>query len=272
MPELPEVETVLRALKPHVVGNTIAGARVLFPTLRLPLPHNMEELLSSRLIVGIKRRAKYLMFELDGELTMLVHLGMTGRLTIGRADYLPIKHDHVIIYLNDSAMVYNDPRRFGMIDLIETYKMLEHKLLCNLGPEPLESDFTAEYLAQALKNRQIPIKTAIMDGKILVGVGNIYASEALFMTSISPERKAGSLSSSECGRLAASIKKVLQDAIDSGGSSIRDFVSIDSNKGYFQHHFAVYGKGGKPCQVCLGAITKIYQSGRATFFCPNCQV
>lgn len=272
MPELPEVETVLQALKPHVVGSTIAKASVLFPVLRLPLPHNMTELLASKLIINIKRRAKYIMFELEGGLTLLVHLGMTGRLTVANLDYLPVKHDHVIISLNDKMLVYNDPRRFGLIDIIETNKIHEHKLLCNLGPEPLESEFTAEYLSEVLKNRQIFIKAAIMDGKLLVGVGNIYASEALFMAGISPKRKANTLHLQDCEKLVSSIKKVLHAAINSGGSSIRDFVSTDGNKGHFQHHFAVYGKGGKECQICFKPIVKIYQSGRATFFCPNCQL
>lgn len=271
MPELPEVETVLRALGPHITGSTITTAQILFPVLRAPLPQDIIELISSRQIMEIKRRAKYLLFELSG-ITMVVHLGMTGRLTIAAKPYTPVKHDHVMIYLDDKILVYNDPRRFGLIDLIPTPQVPGHKLLRSLGPEPLGEDFTAEYLAVALETRKMPIKTVIMDNKILVGVGNIYASEALFLAEIAPARKANSLSELERNRLVMAIKKVLQEAIESGGSSIRDFVSIDNNKGHFQHHFVVYGKAGSSCQRCSHIILKIYQSGRATFFCQHCQL
>lgn len=271
MPELPEVETVMRALEPHVMGSTIVAAKVLSPALRISLPQDMEKTISSREIVSIKRRARYLLFELSNGLTMVVHLGMTGRLTIAVKSYIPVKHDHVILYLDDRALVYNDPRRFGLIDLIETNKILSHKLFANLGLEPFDKDFTANYLKEKLKIRQIPIKGAIMDNKTLVGVGNIYASEALFLASISPLRKANDLSLLECERLVSAIKIVLQNAIDSGGSSIRDFVSIDNNKGYFQHNFAVYGRAGSNCRKCSAVIVKIYQGGRATFFCRRCQ-
>jgi formamidopyrimidine-DNA glycosylase len=272
MPELPEVETVLRALKPPIIGNTIAAVKVLSRSLRIPIPKLMHETLSSKSIIDIKRRAKYLLFELSSGLTMVVHLGMTGRITTAPTSYTCIKHDHVIIHLSDKVLVYNDPRRFGMIDIVETHQLMQHKLFASLGPEPLESSFTGKYLAKILKARKLPIKMALMDNKILVGVGNIYASEALFLASISPIRKGGDLSEDECAKLAASIKRVLNDAIASGGSSIRDFVSIENNKGYFQHHFAVYGKGGKPCSVCASVIIKTYQGGRATFFCEACQL
>jgi len=271
MPELPEVETVMRALEPHVKGSIIASAKVLSPALRIPLLQDMEKTISSQEIISIKRRAKYLLFELSSSLTMVVHLGMTGKLTIVAKSHTPVKHDHVIIYLNDRALVYNDPRRFGLIDLIKTNELLSHKLFANLGPEPFDKDFTACYLQEKLKARRVPIKVAIMDNKVLVGVGNIYASEALFLAGLSPLRKANDLSLPECERLVAAIKRVLQDAIDSGGSSIRDFVSIDNNKGYFQHNFALYGKAGGNCRNCFASIVKIYQGGRATFFCSRCQ-
>ncbi len=173
--------------------------------------------------------------------------------------------------MDDRALVYNDPRRFGLIALIETNTILSHKFFVNLGIEPFDKDFTPNYLKEKLKARQIPIKVTIMDNKVLVGVGNIYASEALFLANISPLRKANDLSLPEYERLVVAIKTVLQDAIDSGGSSIRDFMSIDNNEGYFQHNFAVYGRVGGSCRRCSVAIVKIYHGGRMTFFCPRCQ-
>lgn len=272
MPELPEVETVRRELEPHVTGNTISSAKILSPSLRSPLPQDMSELLTDKNIVSITRRAKYLLFMIDCGLTMVVHLGMTGRLSIVTKSYIPVKHDHVILFLNEKALVYNDPRRFGLIELTKTDEINCHRLFAHLGLEPLTKNFTENYLQAKLQKRKTPIKVAIMDNVVIVGVGNIYASESLFLAAISPLRGANDLSLVELKKLVAAIKQVLQEAIESGGSSIRDFVSIDNNKGYFQHNFAVYGKAGNDCRRCGGAISKIYQGGRATFFCAGCQV
>lgn len=271
MPELPEVETIIRALEPHIKRSTIMSAKVLTPALRIPIPQDIEKLIFSKEIVSIERRAKYLLFHLSGDLTMVIHLGMTGKLTVITKSYIPVKHDHLILYFGSCALVYNDPRRFGLIDLVKTNEVLSHKLFVSLGVEPLSQGFTAKYLQEKLKTRQVPIKVAIMDNMILVGVGNIYANESLHLAALSPLKKANDLSLSECDRLVASIKTVLQDAIKAGGSSIKDFVSIDKVLGRFQHHFAVYGRAGKDCLKCSTAITKIYQSGRSTYFCTGCQ-
>jgi formamidopyrimidine-DNA glycosylase len=272
MPELPEVETVRRALEPFITGSTIMLAEVLSATLRTPLPQDIEKDISFRRIISVQRRAKYLLFELNGGVTIVIHLGMTGRLILETKSYTPIKHDHFILRLdNNKAIVYNDPRRFGLINLIKTDQLSSHKLFINLGPEPLSQDFTVKYLKDALKAKKTSIKMAIMDSRVLVGVGNIYANEILFLARISPIRRVNDLNLSELEKIVRATKTILKNAIDSGGSSIRDFLSIDSKKGGFQNNFAVYSKVGQVCQKCSATIVKIYQGGRSTFFCPKCQ-
>ncbi len=278
MPELPEVETTMRGLAKIMSGQVIAAATVRRADLRWPLPKNMAQKLTGRRIAGLSRRAKYILMQLDKNETWIIHLGMSGRMAVIGADQYakPQKHDHVLVSIKRGAHIaFNDPRRFGMMDLTATDKIADYKLFKTLGFEPLEKYFTGKALFEKLRfKKKIAVKLAIMDQRVVVGVGNIYASESLYYAGIDPRRKASSLTSAECADLVKAIKKVLQKAIKAGGSSLRDYVQSDGNLGNFQNEFAVYDRAGKYCpkRACKGVIEKFTQGGRSTYYCPECQL
>ncbi|WP_425044350.1 bifunctional DNA-formamidopyrimidine glycosylase/DNA-(apurinic or apyrimidinic site) lyase [Primorskyibacter sp. S87] len=282
MPELPEVETVRRGLAPAMEGERIAKADVNRPDLRWPFPDRMAERLTGARVLRLRRRSKYILAELDTGETLLIHLGMSGRMTVSGDplgqfvhDHPPKqKHDHVVFHMENGARVtFNDPRRFGAMDLLETERANDHKLISVLGPEPLGNDFHEPHLTAALKNRNTPIKAALLDQGIVAGLGNIYVCETLFRAGISPRRKSGKISSVRVAALVPIIRQVLNEAIEAGGSSLRDFRQADGELGYFQHNFDVYGREGDPCRNpdCHGTVTRIVQSGRSSFYCPQCQ-
>lgn len=272
MPELPEVETVRAGLSQAVCGKTIASVRLRRADLRFSFPERFAETLAGRRISAIHRRAKYLLFELDGGVTLLAHLGMTGRfISMGKLPQSFAPHDHVVLTFTDSSgLIYNDARRFGIMDICETRGLKAHPLLAHLGPEPLDKAFNATYLRHALSKRKAPVKQALMDQELVVGVGNIYASEALFKAGVDP-RISGAKAAPEAAKIASAIRAVLKAALASGGSSLRNFVDVNGETGYFQHAFAVYGRAKKPCFTCGTEIHTLRQGGRSTFFCPGCQ-
>ena len=266
MPELPEVETVRTGLASSWTGKRVDGLELRREGLRFPFPDDLENRLVGTRIVKVRRRAKYLLIDLDSGDVLLSHLGMSGRWTLDSSDSEG-KHDHVVVHLDDGTMsVYNDPRRFGMLDI---YDGESHKLLDHLGPEPLE-EWSGNDLFQKLKNRKSPIKICILDQKVVVGVGNIYACEALNRSGISPTKLANKLKKKECDRLVTEIKIVLSEAIQAGGSTLRDFKAADGSQGYFPHQFKVYDREGEPCE-CGGTIERLVQGGRSTFWCRSCQ-
>ena len=282
MPELPEVETVRRGLIPAMEGARIKRAEVRRDGLRWPFPENMAKRLSGRLVQQLGRRSKYLLADLDSGETLLIHLGMSGRILVsGKShamfhhDQTPLdKHDHVVLHMDNGIRItFNDARRFGMMDMWPTAEIENHPLLAKLGPEPLSNQFNSAYLAARLKRRGTPIKTALLDQKIVAGLGNIYVCEILHRTGISPRRKASNLSSHQLDSLIPAIRSVLEEAIAAGGSSLRDHRQTNGDLGYFQHSFRAYGREGKPCpnSGCKGEIMRITQSGRSSFFCPQCQ-
>jgi formamidopyrimidine-DNA glycosylase len=271
MPELPEVETVVTQLRPSLIAQTINSVQLSKKKLRLPYPIDFEELVSGCIVTNVQRRAKYILITLSNNKTIVIHLGMSGILLCADEPFVA-KHSHAFFTLgNQKILTYHDPRRFGLITLIENANINIHPLFKNLGEEPLTSEFNGDFLSKHLANKKQPIKTSIMDAAIVVGVGNIYASESLFMASINPLRPANSLSIEECNKLATAIKKVLQAAIASGGSSLRDYTTPSGASGYFQHKFMVYGRQTNTCYTCHDKIIKIIQAGRSTFFCPTCQ-
>ena len=268
MPELPEVETVRRGLL-ELVGKEILAVELNRPDLRFPFPDDMDSI-AGRKIMDIDRRAKYLLIRLEGDLTWLAHLGMTGR--FGRV--LEGKHDHVVIdFVDGTRLVYTDPRRFGIMDLIHGDN--EHKLLSHLGPEPLGTGWSGKLLHKALRGRNVSIKSALLDQKIVVGIGNIYASEILFRAGVSPKRLAKNVSEKMANRIYDETQIVLMTAIEAGGSTLKDgqFKQIDGNLGYFPHEFAVYDREDEICTSveCSNIIKRMVQSGRSTFFCSRCQ-
>lgn len=282
MPELPEVETVRRGLAPVMEGHVIARASVNRPDLRWPFPPRMAERLTGRRVQALRRRSKYILADLDSGETLLIHLGMSGRMLVS-GDPLgvfvhdhpaPEKHDHVVLEMETGARItFNDPRRFGAMDLMDTATAEAHKLLAALGPEPLGNDFNEPHLVAALHGRNTPIKAALLDQHIVAGLGNIYVCEALYRARIHPGRKAGRISARRVAALVPIIREVLADAISAGGSSLRDFRQADGELGYFQHSFDVYGREGHPCRTpgCEAQIKRIVQSGRSSFYCPSCQ-
>ncbi|TRD22374.1 bifunctional DNA-formamidopyrimidine glycosylase/DNA-(apurinic or apyrimidinic site) lyase [Palleronia caenipelagi] len=282
MPELPEVETVRRGLEPAMTGNRITRAEVRRPDLRWPFPPRMAERLTGAGILRLGRRSKYLLIDLDTGETLIVHLGMSGRMQVDTAPTaefvhshgaLPA-HDHVVLHLDSGATVtFNDPRRFGAMDLTPTAAIDDHWLLAKLGPEPLGNQFDETYLTAAFAGRRSPVKTALLDQRIVAGLGNIYVCEALHRAGISPLRKAGHISKARLRRLVPEIRETLAEAIEAGGSSLRDYRQADGALGYFQHNFRVYGREDAPCPSpgCDGTIRRITQSGRSSFYCPQCQ-
>ncbi|MDB4078060.1 bifunctional DNA-formamidopyrimidine glycosylase/DNA-(apurinic or apyrimidinic site) lyase [Amylibacter sp.] len=288
MPELPEVETVLRGLEPVMVGQKIRNAEIRRPDLRWPFPKNMSERLTGVTILRFHRRSKYILCDLNSGETLLIHLGMSGRMTIsnvknGTEDLLanfhyrhplPAKHDHVILDMMDGTRIsFNDTRRFGAMDLIETNNLFNHKLIKSLGPEPLGNEFNSPYLHSKLKDKTTPIKSALLDQRIVSGLGNIYVCESLWRAGINPKRLSGKVSRKKIDLLVPIIRDVLREAISAGGSSLKDHRQTNGDLGYFQHSFAVYGREGKKCNSanCSELVKRIIQSSRSSFYCAKCQ-
>lgn len=295
MPELPEVETVRRGLQPAMQGAVIARVETRRPDLRFPLPEDFAARLTGRRVDSLDRRGKYLIARLSSGESLIMHLGMSGRFTVEAAaarrpggfalaqDCDP-KHDHVVFHLEGAGgansgqnrkgrarVTYNDPRRFGFMDIVAAGDLETCRHFKGMGPEPLGNGFSPAGLSAALKGKAAPIKAALLDQQIVAGLGNIYVCEALFRAGVSPRRKAGSVAGKRSARLHAEIVAVLKDAIEAGGSTLRDFAAADGALGYFQHRFDVYGREGEPCRRCAGPVRRLVQAGRSTFFCPSCQ-
>jgi len=275
MPELPEVETTRRGLAPHLVGRRLESVRVREPRLRWPIPPDFSQLLTGATLTDLRRRAKYLLFDLatpnGGSGTLIAHLGMSGSLRLLPPDTPLLTHDHVqFAFAGAPELRLNDPRRFGSLHFTSE-PAADHFLLAELGPEPLDPVFDGAYLFARSRGRRAPIKTFIMDAHVVVGVGNIYAAEALFRAGIRPSRPAGRIAAARYDLLAAAIRAVLEEALTMGGTTLRDFVASDGRPGYFKQSLAVYGRGGEPCQRCGGKLKGARLGQRATVFCPTCQ-
>jgi formamidopyrimidine-DNA glycosylase len=299
MPELPEVETVRLGLAPAMEGHVLTDVETRRGNLRIPFPPDFVGRTKGRKVKALRRRAKYLLADLDSGETLVIHLGMSGRMSVyaegkqrklGNYVYNPApdgagsgKHDHVVFETDAPArIVFNDHRRFGLMTLVDTQHLEDDKLFKGMGIEPLSPRFNAAYLAKQLEGKKTPIKSALLDQRLVAGLGNIYVCEALFRSGISPKRLAGSIKKERIAPLVAAIKKVLKDAIAAGGSTLRDHAQATGDPGSFQHHFLVYGREGKPCKSasnseghkkkgCAGTVKRIVQSGRSTFYCPRCQ-
>lgn len=286
MPELPEVETVRKGLAPVMEGRLIERAENRRPDLRFPFPDRFSERLTGIRVERLDRRAKYLLFRLESGETLLAHLGMSGRFTIqletqvekpGSFAHAPgtsEKHDHVVFGMEGGAnIVFNDPRRFGFMTLFPTDHEAAVPFLAGLGPEPNSNEFSGPFLQARLKGKKAPLKAALLDQRVVAGLGNIYVCEALHRAGLSPRRLAGTLGPQRAERLALAVRQMIEEAIAVGGSSLKDFASADGELGYFQHTFRAYGREGQVCVTagCGGVIQRIVQSGRSTFFCPTCQ-
>ena len=270
MPELPEVETTRRGIESSVVGHVIQKLIVREPRLRWRVPRNLADLADGQRVQQLRRRAKYLVFDLEHG-SMILHLGMSGSLRVLPRETPVLTHDHVDLVMDTGLVVrFNDPRRFGCL-LWTDQDPLTHRLLKSLAPEPLSDEFNGEYLAKAAKGRSVAIKQLIMNGQVVVGVGNIYASEALFRAGIRPKRSAGRLKRPEFDALVKSIKDVLQDAIRAGGTTLRDYINPEGMPGYFRQKLFVYERTKDPCRVCKTPIKHFVQGQRSTYFCPTCQ-
>ncbi|MGB7404990.1 MAG: bifunctional DNA-formamidopyrimidine glycosylase/DNA-(apurinic or apyrimidinic site) lyase [Pacificimonas sp.] len=269
MPELPEVETTMRGVAPLLEGERLTAVEVRRTDLRWPIADDFRQRLQGAVVTSVGRRAKYGLIETDRGDTVILHLGMSGRLRLNPD--MDETHDHVLFATAASRIALNDPRRFGSLHIIETERLAEHKLMAALGPEPLGPDFTATHLRSVTKTSGSPIKSLLLDGKRVAGLGNIYVCEALFDAGVRPTRKGRRLTGRETERLARAIPPVLERAIAAGGSSLRDYAQPSGELGYFQHDFRVYGREGEPCVDCAGVVKRIVQSGRSSFYCPNCQ-
>jgi formamidopyrimidine-DNA glycosylase len=270
MPELPEVETTKQGIKPHLEGNIIREVTVRNASLRMPVPKNLHALCAGKKIIAVTRRAKYILIELS-QGYLLIHLGMSGHLRIVPGNSAPEKHDHVTLALtNNQALRFCDPRRFGLFLYMDASPH-QHKLLTHLGPEPLSEEFNGPYLYQRAKNKNKPIKSFIMDNEIVVGVGNIYATESLFLAKTHPNTPAKSLSETTCHALAMQIKEVLKQAIECGGTTLRDFYAVDGKPGYFSIALKIYGRKNQACLHCQHIIEALIIGGRNSAFCPSCQ-
>ena len=273
MPELPEIETTRRGIAPKTDQQQVARLIIRNPNLRWPIDSALPQKLQGRKITSVGRRGKYLLLHF-GNGTLLIHLGMSGTLRVVPADTPVQKHDHVDILLeNDSVLRLNDPRRFGSVlwhDQSEG-EINQHPRLSQLGPEPLSSDFNGDYLYEKTRQRRVAIKTLVMNSHIVVGAGNIYANESLFLSQIHPQTQAASLTKDQCHRLAKHIKQVLQAAIEQGGTTLKDFLSPEGKPGYFVQKLHVYDRAGQPCTVCQTPIERIVLNQRASYFCPSCQ-
>ncbi len=288
MPELPEVETVKRGLEPVLKGRTIQKVDMRRKNLRFPFPKGFATRLEGARIMALARRAKYILAELDNGFSLLIHLGMTGRFTVlaaegasnlgqfyfetGAGEKADGPHDHVVFHLDEGLrVVYSDPRRFGMMDLLVSTESEAHKLLKGLGVEPLGNALSATYLAARFKGKQAPLKAALLDQRIIAGLGNIYVCEALFRARLSPKRKAGSVKPEKLEDLVRHIRDILNEAILAGGSTLQDFQGTNGEQGSYQQRFLVYDREGEPCPNCGRPIKRIVQSGRSSFYCSFCQ-
>ncbi|HNW59555.1 MAG TPA: bifunctional DNA-formamidopyrimidine glycosylase/DNA-(apurinic or apyrimidinic site) lyase [bacterium] len=273
MPELPEVETICRSLAPYIVGKQLTDVEVRAPRLRRPLPSAAAlRALAGQSVIRLERRAKYLLWHFDGGGAFIIHLGMSGRLIYNRLPQPPEPHTHVIFHFSDGGELhFRDPRRFGSLDLVAPGEMPDLTLLRDLGLEPLSPSFTPEFLQERLQSTQRAVKTVIMDQRVVVGVGNIYANEALFMAGIHPLRRGNSLSAQEAAVLQAAIIAVLQKAVERGGTTLSDFRNAAGEPGFFQLDLAVYGRNQEPCPRCGREIIRLVQGGRSSFFCETCQ-
>ncbi|BBA32499.1 formamidopyrimidine-DNA glycosylase [Methylocaldum marinum] len=270
MPELPEVETTRRGISPHLVGQTIRAAIIREPRLRWPVPADLPEKLEGRLIRDVGRRGKYILIGTEGG-TLIVHLGMSGSLRIPDPDTPPRKHDHFdLVLASGTRLRFHDPRRFGCVVWTEA-DPATHPLLAELGPEPLNEHFDAPYLHGKARSRSAPVKSFIMDSRIVVGVGNIYTNEALFRAGIDPRRQAGRIALVRYEKLVASIRAVLAEAIEQGGTTLRDFVNENGRPGYFQQTLQIYGRSGELCRRCGGPVRTERLGQRSTYWCPKCQ-
>ena len=278
MPELPEVETVMQGLQARLQGRVIVRAAVHRAGMRWAFPDGLAAVLAGAEVAGFRRRAKYILMRLRNRPTVLIHLGMSGRMNLSRSgdNAVPL-HEHLTLQTDDGWRVgFVDPRRFGSVDLVDPLAEDAHRLLAGLGPEPLDDGFNVARLTAALAGRATPIKAALLDQRNVAGLGNIYVCEALFRARISPRRMAGQVVGARLVRLVPAIKETLTEAIAAGGSSLRDYAQPNGELGYFQHGFKVYGRTGKPCERCPGVpacagVARIVQSGRSTFFCPQTQ-
>jgi formamidopyrimidine-DNA glycosylase len=296
MPELPEVETVRRGLQPVLEGAAILKVEARRPDLRFPLPHRFVETLTGRHVTALGRRAKYLLVHLEGGPVLICHLGMSGsfRIEHGSSSATPgafhhersklEAHDHVVFTVKNGGgaparIIFNDPRRFGFMLLADEASLGEHPMLAGLGTEPTGNALSGSLISDLFRGRSAPLKAAVLDQRLIAGVGNIYACEALWRAKLSPRRTAGSIAgkpghtTARADRLAEALREVIAEAIAAGGSSLRDHIQTDGSLGYFQHRFKVYDKEGEPCprQGCNGVISRVVQSGRSTFYCPVCQ-
>jgi formamidopyrimidine-DNA glycosylase len=293
MPELPEVETVRRGLEPAMVGARIIAVEQRRPDLRFPFPERFVERLQGQTVAALGRRAKYLLADLSSGEVLVMHLGMTGRFLVsqGGVTFAPgefhdeagggRRHDHVVFRLSNGATVtYNDPRRFGFMDLAPRAVLAESRHFRNVGIEPLGNELSGEAIARLFRGRQAPLKAALMDQRLIAGLGNIYVCEALFRAGLDPQAPAGSIATStgrpreKADRLAGAIRDVLTEAVEAGGSTLRDYAQTDGSLGYFQHAFRVYDREGEACMTsgCGGTVKRLVQGGRSTFYCPRCQV
>ena len=282
MPELPEVETVLRGISPILEGNQIDYAQVNRPDLRRPFPNNLAKRLKNRKINFLHRRSKYILIDLSEGETLIMHLGMSGRIIISQKVAGTFhhntnhsqKHDHFVLHLKDNhQLTFNDPRRFGVIDLLRTENLELSGMLSQIGPEPLSNSFNEAYFVSTMRLKKTNIKSALLDQRVVAGLGNIYVCEALFRAGISPKRQALRISHKKLSSLVPIIKEILLEAISSGGSSLRDFRNASGDLGYFQHSFDVYGREDQDCYntECDSKIKRITQAGRSSFYCSNCQ-
>ena len=280
MPELPEVETVRRGLAPAMEGRSILALDVNRPDLRYPFPPSFAKRVAGMKVERLGRRAKFLHAELSSGEMLIMHLGMSGRFTVTGGDVTAYasednsdpKHDHVVFHMEGGITItYNDPRRFGFMELWPVAQWQAYPRLIEMGPEPLTNGFSAAYLDEALAGKAAPIKAALLDQKVIAGLGNIYVCEALHRAHISPRRKSSSIPGDRAARLAPVINEVIREAIEAGGSTLKDFASTDGALGYFQHRFQVYDREGEPCMACGTEIKRITQSGRSTFYCGKCQ-
>jgi formamidopyrimidine-DNA glycosylase len=279
MPELPEVETIVRGLEQRLVGRRFARVELNRADLRTKLPAGLKAKLEGKRIERVGRRAKYILIHCEGDSIVLAHLGMSGRLVLHEPDgsWRRAKHDHVVFTLDDGTILsFNDARRFGMLDHVAAAGLDRHKLLRHLGPEPLGNEFNGPTLARLLKGKKTSIKAALLDQRVVAGLGNIYVSESLYWAGISPRRLAGTIKGARAEALARAVRDTLTRAIAAGGSSLRDYVQTSGELGYFQHHWAVYAKEGEPCPKCgatatCGGIKRIVQNARSTFYCPRYQ-
>ncbi len=281
MPELPEVETVCCGIRPHLEAASIVASKVLNPKLRIGIPVNFSKLINGKQILQVKRKAKYILIHLEDDLVIIIHLGMSGRLTVSddkaelnyyHKQKLYKKHDHVLIELsNGKLLVYNDTRKFGIVTVLNKKQFSEFKFFQKLGIEPLSKEFNAKALYEIFKARNKSVKSVIMDASIVVGVGNIYACESLFSAGISPLRMANKVTKQEAAKLYKTIVDTLERAIEAGGSTISDYAKADGEAGYFQHNFLVYDREEQPCKKCKTKILRIRQNGRSSYYCEKCQ-